>query len=268
MLAVDVPSGVDGDTGAVRGFALRADETVTFVAAKPGHLLQPGRDLCGSLHVADIGTGAAAFEAGSAVGAPTFRNGPGLWSAAFPRLADESHKYTRGHALVLSGPATRTGAARLSARGALRVGAGLVTVASPERALAENAAHLTAIMLRVCDSADDLDDLITDERINAILAGPGLGVGEATRDLVAVAAAAGRGLVLDADALTSFSSRRPSSPPTSPPAKRARSSRRMRASSENCSRAPTPSRRSASWSRRAAPRCRLARWSCSKAPTR
>lgn len=209
VLAVDVPSGVDGDTGAVRGFALRADETVTFVAAKPGHLLQPGRDLCGSLHVADIGAGAAAFEAGSAVGAPTFRNGLALWGAAFPRLADECHKYTRGHALVLSGPATRTGAARLSARGALRVGAGLVTVASPERALAENAAHLTAIMLRACDSADDLDDLLTDERINAIVAGPGLGVGEATRDLVAVAAAAGRGLVLDADALTSFKGQAP-----------------------------------------------------------
>ncbi|MCJ2078724.1 NAD(P)H-hydrate dehydratase [Methylobacterium sp. E-016] len=204
VLAVDVPSGVDGDTGAVRGFALRAVETVTFVAEKPGHRLQPGRGLCGRLHVAGIGTGPAAFAAGLAVGAPAFRNGPEVWGARLPRLADASHKYTRGHTLVLSGPATRTGAARLAARGALRIGAGLVTVASPERALAENAAHLTAIMLRPCDSADDLDDLLTDERINAILAGPGLGVGEATRDLVAVAAAAGRGLVLDADALTSF----------------------------------------------------------------
>ena len=205
VLAVDMPSGVDGDTGAVRGFALPAVETVTFVTEKPGHLLQPGRGLCGCVHVADIGTGAAAFSAGLALGSPAFRNDPALWNACLPRLTEASHKYTRGHALVLSGPATRTGAARLAARGALRVGAGLVTVASPERALAENAAHLSAIMLRSCDSADDLDDLLTDERINAILAGPGLGVGEATRDLVAVAAAAGRGLVLDADALTSFS---------------------------------------------------------------
>ncbi|GJD45699.1 Bifunctional NAD(P)H-hydrate repair enzyme Nnr [Methylobacterium cerastii] len=205
VLAVDVPSGIDGDTGMVRGFALPAVETVTFVAEKPGHLLQPGRGLCGCVHVADIGTGPAAFAAGLALDSPAFRNGPALWNAFFPRLTEASHKYTRGHALVLSGPATRTGAARLAARGALRIGAGLVTVASPERALAENAAHLTAIMLRGCDSADDLDDLLTDERINAILAGPGLGVGEATRDLVAVAAAAGRGLVLDADALTSFS---------------------------------------------------------------
>ena len=205
VLAVDVPSGVDGDTGAVRGFALVAVESVTFVAEKPGHRLQPGRFLCGRVHVADIGTGPAAFAAGLALGAPVVRNGPAIWGACLPRLTEASHKYTRGHALVLSGPATRTGAARLAARGALRIGAGLVTLASPERALAENAAHLTAIMLRPCDSADDLDDLLTDERINAILAGPGLGVGEATRDLVAVAAATGRGLVLDADALTSFS---------------------------------------------------------------
>ncbi|WP_375463825.1 NAD(P)H-hydrate dehydratase [uncultured Methylobacterium sp.] len=205
VLAVDVPSGIDGNTGSPRGGAVRATETVTFVALKPGHLLQPGRAACGHLHIADIGTGAAALQAGlSACLPPLFRNGPDLWGAAFPRLSDASHKYTRGHALVLSGPVTRTGAARLAARGALRVGAGLVTVASPERALPENAAHLTAIMLRPCDGADDLDDLLTDARINAVLAGPGLGVGEATRDLVAVAAAAGRGLVLDADALTSF----------------------------------------------------------------
>ncbi|WP_238183327.1 NAD(P)H-hydrate dehydratase [Methylobacterium trifolii] len=205
VLAVDIPSGVDGDTGAVRGVAVQARETVTFVACKPGHLLQPGHGFCGRLHLSDIGTGAAALDAGlAACEPPLFRNGPELWGAGFPRLTGASHKYTRGHALVLSGPATRTGAARLAARGALRVGAGLVTIASPEAALAENAAHLTAIMLQACDNPDDLDDLLTDERLNVVLAGPGLGTGSATRDLVAVAASAGRGLVLDADALTSF----------------------------------------------------------------
>jgi NAD(P)H-hydrate epimerase len=204
VLAVDVPTGIDGNTGAVRGVAIRAVETVTFVAFKPGHLLQPGRSLCGQLSLADIGTGPEALAAGLAVGPPLHRNGPDLWVRDFPRLTGASHKYTRGHALVLSGPATKTGAARLAARGALRVGAGLVTVASPPAALAENAAHLTAIMLRPCESADDLDDLLTDERLNVVLAGPGLGTGEPTRERVAVAAAAGRGLVLDADALTSF----------------------------------------------------------------
>ncbi|MGV7031290.1 NAD(P)H-hydrate dehydratase [Methylobacterium symbioticum] len=203
VLAVDVPSGLDGDTGAVRGAAIRATETVTFVAFKPGHLLQPGRALCGDLHCAEIGTGAA-LSAGLAACPALFRNGPDLWGAAFPQLTGESHKYTRGHALVLSGPAWRTGAARLAARGALRVGAGLVTVASPADALPENAAQLTAIMLRPCESADDLDDLLTDERLNAVLLGPGLGSGEPARERVMVAASAGRALVLDADALTSF----------------------------------------------------------------
>ncbi len=204
VLAVDVPSGSTVIPVRWRGVAIRAVETVTFVAFKPGHLLQPGRSLCGQLSLADIGTGPEALAAGLAVGPPLHRNGPDLWTGAFPRLSGLSHKYTRGHALVLSGPATKTGAARLAARGALRVGAGLVTVASPPAALAENAAHLTAIMLRPCESADDLDDLLTDERLNVVLAGPGLGTGEPTRERVAVAAAAGRALVLDADALTSF----------------------------------------------------------------
>ena len=204
VLAADVPSGVDGDTGAVRGIAARADVTVTFVAPKPGHLLEPGRSLCGRLLVAEIGTGEQALAAGLETAPPSFRNGPRLWGGDFPRLLAGAHKYTRGHALVLSGPPFRTGAARLAARGALRAGAGLVTLASPNAALAENAAHLTAIMLRPCENPDDLDDILTDERLNVVLAGPGLGTGAATRDLVAVAASAGRALVLDADALTSF----------------------------------------------------------------
>lgn len=205
VLAVDVPSGIDGDTGAVRGVALQAVETVTFVAPKLGHLLQPGRARCGTLTVAQIGTGVEALEAGLAAAGPeVHRNGPALWKNGFPQLDAESHKYTRGHALVLSGPATKTGAARLAARGALRVGAGLVTLVSPTGALAENASHLTAIMLRACDGPDDLDDILTDERLNAVLLGPGVGTGVGTRDLVAVAASAGRKLVLDADALTSF----------------------------------------------------------------
>ncbi len=204
VLAVDMPSGVDGDSGAPRGTALRATETVTFVALKPGHLLQPGRTHCGVVRVVDIGTGAAALEAGFADEPALIHNDPDLWRGTFPCLDAASHKYTRGHALVLSGPAYRTGAARLAARGALRIGAGLVTLASPASALPENASHLTAIMLRACETADDLDDLLVDERLNVVLAGPGLGVGAGTRDLVGVAAAAGRRLVLDADALTSF----------------------------------------------------------------
>ncbi|HVL70880.1 MAG TPA: NAD(P)H-hydrate dehydratase [Beijerinckiaceae bacterium] len=204
VLAVDVPSGIDGDTGAVRGAAIRATETVTFGRRKPGHLLFPGRAHCGAVEVSEIGIEAAVAD----LGVRTFANGPALWGAAFPRPSEEGHKYGRGHALVLSGGPTRTGAARLAARAALRAGAGLVTLASPSDALAVNAAHLTAVMLRPCDGPEDLEALLGDARFNALALGPALGVGAATRALVAVALRAGRAVVLDADALTSFEGRR------------------------------------------------------------
>src|SRR4051812_10817217 len=136
VLAVDVPSGLDGDTGQVRGAAVRAARTVTFARRKPGHLLYPGRALCGTVTVADIGV---AEETIAAVGPGSFANGPELWAEGVPRADPSGHKYDRGHALVLSGGASHTGAARLAARGALRIGAGLVTVASPAEALDANA---------------------------------------------------------------------------------------------------------------------------------
>ncbi len=201
ILAVDMPSGIDGDTGAVRGTAVRATRTVTFARRKPGHLLLPGRAHCGSVAVADIGI---ADETIAAAGGSIFANAPALWAEAFPRPTLDTHKYRRGHALVLSGAALHTGAARLAARGALRVGAGLVTLASPAEALAVNAAHSTAVMLRRCDRAAELAALLADRRFNAVALGPALGVSASTREKVAAAFAADRAAVLDADALTSF----------------------------------------------------------------
>src|SRR5829696_1892701 len=201
VLAVDVPSGIDGDTGRVRGVAVQATRTITFAARKPGHLLLPGRIYCGPVEVANIGIAAQTLaEAGDR----TFANAPDLWGAALPRLAVSAHKYDRGHTLVASGGATRTGAARLAARAALRIGSGLVTLASPPEALGVNAAQLTAIMLRGCDGADGLAAILTDERFNAVVLGPALGVHAMTRTMVVTAAQARRALVLDADALTSF----------------------------------------------------------------
>lgn len=201
ILAVDIPSGIDGDTGQVRGVAIRAARTITFARRKPGHLLLPGRAHCGPVEVADIGIADAAI---AALGVLAFANGPDLWRRTFPHPGLEAHKYKRGHAVVVSGGATHTGAARLAARGALRAGAGLVTVASPAEALAVNAAHLTAIMLHRCDGASDLRALLADSRFNAVALGPALGVGAATRAMVEAALAANRATVLDADALTSF----------------------------------------------------------------
>src|SRR5215203_1232658 len=197
ILAIDMPSGIDGDTGAVRGTAVRAMRTITFARRKPGHLLLPGRLHCGPVTVADIGIANATV---AELDARTFGNGPELWRAAFPRPGLEAHKYKRGHAVVVSGGATHTGAARLAARGALRAGAGLVTVASPTDSLPANAAHLTAVMLRRCDDAHDLRDLLADPRFNAVALGPALGVGSATRAMVDAALGAKRAAVLDADA--------------------------------------------------------------------
>lgn len=201
ILAVDLPSGIDGDTGEPLGVTVKAAATVTFAARKPCHLLMPGRSYCGLVTVSDIGIAAATL---SATGARLWANGPPLWLHALPRPGVASHKYDRGHTLVASGGATRTGAARLAARAALRIGSGLVTVASPPEALGVNAAHLTAVMLRGCDGPEGLYAILKDMRFNTLVMGPALGVSANTRAMVAVAVDARRRLVLDADALTSF----------------------------------------------------------------
>jgi len=201
IIAIDVPSGIDGTTGAVRGTAIRAAATVTFFRLKPGHLLLPGRLHCGAVSVVDIDIPASVLQT---VKPNTFANEPGLWLPEFPWPTEEGHKYLRGHALVASGPIDATGAARMAARGALRAGAGLVTVASPRNALAVNAAQLTAVMVREADGPRGIAQLLSDPRKNAFLIGPGHGVGEETRKSVLVALDAGPAVVLDADALTSF----------------------------------------------------------------
>jgi ADP-dependent NAD(P)H-hydrate dehydratase / NAD(P)H-hydrate epimerase len=201
VIAVDVPSGIDGTTGEVRGSAVKATATVTFFRLKPGHLLLPGCVHCGDISLADIGIPDSVL---AAVRANTFANEPALWLGRFPWPRREGHKYARGHAVVVSGPLWSTGAARLGARGALRAGAGLVTVASPRDALAVNAAQLTAIMVREADDVRTLAQLLADERKNAVLIGPGAGVGERTKAMVLTALASPAAVVLDADALTSF----------------------------------------------------------------
>ena len=201
VLAVDLPSGINGASGAVMGAAINAVETVTFFRRKPAHLLMPGRKHCGRVRVADIGIDPRVLEE---IRPQTSENAPQSWQGFFPVPQIDGHKYARGHAVVLSGELASTGAARLAARGALRAGAGLVTVASPRDALAVNAAALTAVMVRPVDTPVEFADMVSDRRLNSIVIGPGAGVSERTRDLVHTALSAKRGLVLDADALTSF----------------------------------------------------------------
>src|SRR5262249_31153456 len=148
VLAVDIPSGIDGTTGQIRGVAIEAAFTVTFFRLKPGHILLPGRLHCGEIELVDIGIDESVLVS---ITPQTFINMPASWIAHFPQPRIDGHKYRRGHALVLSGGRAKTGAARLAARGALRAGAGLVSVATPDEALPIHAAALTAIMTIVCD---------------------------------------------------------------------------------------------------------------------
>ncbi len=201
VVAVDIPSGVDGATGKVATMAFQAALTVTFFRRKPGHLLFPGRALCGETVVVQIGIAPAVLSKISPQGA---ENIPALWRGAFPKLRDDGHKYHRGHTVSVSGPAERTGAARLAAMAALRVGSGLVTVASPANALAANAAHLTAIMLTRAGTAEELASFLADHRLTSVVIGPALGVDGAAKAKVLAALAAGPSAVLDADALTCF----------------------------------------------------------------
>jgi ADP-dependent NAD(P)H-hydrate dehydratase / NAD(P)H-hydrate epimerase len=201
VVAVDLPSGINGTSGLVMGAAVRASRTVTFFRKKPGHVLLPGRLFCGPIAVADIGISAGIL---ADIRPQTFENTPQLWSGCFPRPQLSGHKYDRGHAIVASGPSWSTGAARLAARGALRAGAGLVTIASPREALSINAATNLAIMVRPVDGADELAQFLADPRLNAFAIGPGVGVGAETCACVLAALAGERAVVLDADAITSF----------------------------------------------------------------
>ena len=201
IVAVDLPSGVNGTTGAVMGCAINAKLTVTFFRRKPGHFLLPGRLHSGPVEVADIGIPERVLDK---IKPMTFANVPALWRNAFPQARTEGHKYSRGHAVVISGGPSTTGAARLAARGALRAGAGLVTIASPRDALSINAAENLAVMVRPVDGPIELKEFLADKRRNAITIGPGGGVGPAMREQVHTALDGDAAVVLDADALTSF----------------------------------------------------------------
>jgi len=205
-VGIDVPSGVHGDTGQVLGAAAPCRLTVTFFRAKPGHLLLPGRELAGELVVADIGIPDRVLDD---IRPQTRLNGPALWLASLPRPQLSGNKYSRGHVLISAG-AMMTGAARLAAEAARRIGAGLVTVACDPRTRAEIAADAPGTILAEAADAEAFRALLADPRRNALLLGPGAGLGEATRARVLTALATisagedGRACVLDADGLSVF----------------------------------------------------------------
>jgi NAD(P)H-hydrate epimerase len=202
LIAVDVPSGVMGDTGESLG-AVAAECTVTFARKKPGHVLVPGRDLCGDTVVADIGTPPSVLDS---ISVDTWENHPALWQRDLPRLEAAGNKYSRGHAL-LSGGYPMTGAARMAARAAARAGAGLTTIAVPEVALPIYAAALTSIMVHPISRPEDFTHLLGDSRYTALLIGPGAGVNETTRGRALAMLGTRRAVLLDADAISVFADR-------------------------------------------------------------
>lgn len=207
LVAVDIPSGLCADSGRIRSpsgwITGPVDLTVTFQRPRLGHHLDPAAGFCGRLVVADIGL---ERELDALLRGPEGDAVVDLTGAEGPLAKDGGHKYAHGHALILAGGPGEGGAARLSARGALRIGAGLVTVACPLSALAENAARMDTIMLRPLHDGAALARLLEDRRYNAICLGPGIGLDRA-RDLTPVALRSGRPVVLDADALSAWEGR-------------------------------------------------------------
>ncbi len=199
-LAVDLPSGLKGDTGEIQGYAPKADISVTFFRKKPGHLLYPGRGYAGDVIVADIGTPENVLEE---IFPCIAENDPALWVDTFPVPGATIHKYERGHLLVLGGE-KMTGAARLVARAARRVGAGLVTIVAKSRVFDIYAKGDPGTIVETADTLEEFDATLKDSRRNAVVIGPGAGVVAETRERCLVALASGKAILLDADAISCF----------------------------------------------------------------
>lgn len=199
VIAVDLPSGLCGRRGVPLGRAFKAALTVTFVARKPGHVLMPGRSLCGELEVFDIGIPRRIVETHST---SVVENHPALWAAALAGPGEETHKFKRGHLTVFSGPAHATGAARMAAMAGFRAGAGIVSIAAPQDALGVLSTTLTAAMLSPVETDEELEAWMSDKRHATYILGPGFG--DLARARRFVAALKHKALVLDADGITAF----------------------------------------------------------------
>ena len=196
-VAVDVPSGVCGDSGRVLGAAVQASVTVTFFCPKPGHFLLPGRRMVGELVVADIGIPATVLKE---IAPQTVWNSPSVWLDCLPLPSMDDHKYNRGHALIAGG-STMTGAARLAARAARRAGAGLVSILAAREVLPLYRMGDPGLLV---DVDDGWGSLMEKARYSAVLIGPGSGVGPKTMEKTLATLRSGKPCVIDADALTCF----------------------------------------------------------------
>ncbi len=196
VVAVDVPSGVEADSGKVLGAAINASVTVTFIAKKFAHVLMPARGHCGRVVVDGIGLSPGNYEYSSA-----YENLPCLWQHQLKWPTPDMHKYDRGHALVAGGPAAKAGAAKLAALAAMRAGAGLATIVCAEQDMPVYASMALSVMTA---AQAQWNELLADKRVTSVVLGPGMGAGDATRAKALDALSAQKSVVLDADAITSF----------------------------------------------------------------
>ena len=200
VAAIDVPTGINASTGNVDPGALKASLTVTFCRKKMAHVLLPSKGLCGIVTVADIGiTDAMVTDT------TCFENNPALWLKSLPVLIAESHKYTRGHAVVYGGE-KRTGAACLAAAAAQKIGAGLVTITSPAKAWPVYSSYRASLMVDECNDLDDFKAILRDVRRNAVLLGPGAGADDKLKQSVEAALSLNKSGVLDADVFSAYQS--------------------------------------------------------------
>ena len=202
VVAVDIPTGVNATTGAVDPGTLRANITVTFCRKKTGQVLLPGKNYCGVVTVADIGNTDAMV---ATLNTACFENTPALWLKNFPLLHAESHKYTRGHAVVYGGE-KRTGAACLAAAAAQKIGAGLVTIAAPAKAWTVYSSYQASLLVDECNDTGDFKTILRDERKNAVLLGPGAGADERLKQAVDAVLSLNKSGVLDADVFSAYQS--------------------------------------------------------------
>jgi len=196
-ISIDTPSGINGDTGEIQGTALKSNDTITFTTKKPGHLLSPGSEYCGNVIVGDIGINLEKLSFKPRI----FENHPDNWRSKFPWPNQKSHKYTRGFSLIICGE-KMTGASRLAARAAARIGCGLLCLGVPRKSFNIYSTENPIALIEIVDDKKDLNNLLKDKRINTILIGPGFGISKKKLELILkVVKEKKRLIVLDADAL-------------------------------------------------------------------
>ena len=196
-ISIDVPSGINGDTGEIQGVAIKSNETITFTRKKPAHLISPGKEYCGKIIVKDIGINLEKLFFKPHI----YENHPNLWKSKFPWPNHKSHKYTRGFTLIICGE-KMTGASRLAARAAARIGCGLLCLGVPKKSFDIYSIENPIALIETIDNEKDLNNLLKDKRINTILIGPGLGINETKLKLILrVIKEKNKVIILDADAL-------------------------------------------------------------------